>query len=71
MSEMEKTPVLSAADQAAPAPKPKRPKAKSLLMIGEQTNTLFEKARLAKERGRKGRLVRFDFPTGNPRDVGP
>ena len=53
MSEMEKTPVLSAADQAAPAPKPKRPKAKSLLMIGEQTNTLFENARLAKERGEK------------------
>ena len=34
-----------------PAPKPKRPKAKSLLMIGEQTDALFESARLAKERG--------------------
>ena len=38
---------------AQPAAKPKRPKPKSMLMIGEQTNALFENARLAKERGEK------------------
>ena len=47
-------PTAAAPAQAAAAPaKPKRPKAKSLLMIGEQTNALFENARLAKERGEK------------------
>ena len=40
----------AAAQRAA---KPKRPKPKSMLMIGEQTNALFENARLAKERGEK------------------
>lgn len=40
-------------EQAAPPPKPKRPKPKSMLMIGEQTTALFENARLAKERGEK------------------
>ena len=40
-------------EQAAPPPKPKRPKPKSMLMIGEQTAALFENARLAKERGEK------------------
>ena len=40
----------AAAESSAPA-KPKRPKARSLLMIGEQTNALFESARLAKEQG--------------------
>ena len=35
----------------APTQKPKRPKPKSMLMIGEQTAALFESARLAKERG--------------------
>ena len=53
MSETVNTTAAPAAEQAAPAPKPKRPKAKSLLMIGEQTNALFESARLAKERGEK------------------
>lgn len=70
MSEMEKTPVLSAADQAAPAPKPKRPKAKSLLMIGEQTNTLFENARLAKERGEKVGWSASIFPQEIPETLG-
>ena len=47
-------PTAAAPAQTAAAPaKPKRPKAKSLLMIGEQTNALFENARLAKERGEK------------------
>lgn len=36
-----------------PVVKPKRPKAKSMIMIGEQTNTLYENARLAKEKGEK------------------
>lgn len=49
----ENTTVSSAAPAAAAPQKPKRPKAKSLLMIGEQTNALFENARLAKERGEK------------------
>ena len=40
----------AAAESSAPA-KPKRPKARSLLMIGEQTNALFESARLSKEQG--------------------
>lgn len=40
-------------EQTAPPPKPKRPKPKSMLMIGEQTAALFENARLAKERGEK------------------
>ena len=40
-------------EQSAAPAKPKRPKAKSLLMIGEQTNALFESARLARERGEK------------------
>ena len=35
------------------AAKPKRPKPKSMIMLGEQTNALFENARLAKERGEK------------------
>ena len=44
--------------EAAPAPKPKRPKAKSLIMIGEQTDALFASARAAKERANRsaGRL---------------
>ena len=37
---------------AAPA-KPKRPKPKSMIMLGEQTAALFDNARLAKERGEK------------------
>ena len=40
----------AAAESSAPA-KPKRPKARSLLMISEQTNALFESARLSKEQG--------------------
>ena len=40
-------------EQTTPPPKPKRPKPKSMLMIGEQTAALFENARLAKERGEK------------------
>ncbi len=38
---------------AAPAAKPKKPAVKSMIMIGEQTNTLYENARIAKERGEK------------------
>lgn len=41
-----------AAGQTA-APKPKRPKAKSLIMIGEQTDALFAAAREAREKGEK------------------
>ncbi len=45
---------IAAADTAAaPAPKPKRPKPKSMIMLGEQTNALFENARIAKENGEK------------------
>ncbi len=36
---------------AAPAPKPKRPKPKSMILIGEQTDALYEAARVAKEKG--------------------
>lgn len=43
----------ASADQTAPAPKPKRPKPKSMLLLNEQTQELFENARLAKERGEK------------------
>ena len=46
--------------QAAPA-KPKRPKAKSMIMLGEQTAALAENTRLAKERGEKNRLVYLYF----------
>ena len=51
MSEHTTTAPADSGQQAAPPPKPKRPKPKSMLMIGEQTNALFENARLAKERG--------------------
>ena len=45
---------IAAADTAAaPAPKPKRPKPKSMIMLGEQTDALFENARIAKENGEK------------------
>lgn len=44
---------ITTENSAAPAAKPKRPKAKSMIMIGEQTQTLFENARLAKEREEK------------------
>lgn len=50
MSEIDSAVKATMAESTQP-PKPKRPKAKSLLMIGEQTNALFESARLAKERG--------------------
>ena len=53
MSEHTTTAPADSGQQAAPPPKPKRPKPKSMLMIGEQTNALFENARLAKERGEK------------------
>lgn len=44
----------AAADTAAaPAPKPKRPKPKSMIMLGEQTDALFQNARIAKENGEK------------------
>ena len=42
-----------AAPETAPPPKPKRPKAKSLIMIGEQTDALFASAREAREKGEK------------------
>jgi len=41
----------NAAEAAAQAAKPKRPKAKSLVMIGEQAAELFQSAQRAKERG--------------------
>lgn len=47
---MSETTGTAAAPAAAPA-KPKRPKAKSLIMCGEQSAALLENARLAKERG--------------------
>lgn len=37
----------------AAAPKPKRPRPLSMIMLGRQTDALFENARLAKERGEK------------------
>ena len=43
----------TSAPQAAAPAKPKRPKPKSMIMLGEQTAALFENARLAKERGEK------------------
>lgn len=39
--------------EVQPSAKPKRPKAKSMIMIGEQTQALFDSARQAKERGEK------------------
>ncbi|MEA4934184.1 MAG: 2-hydroxyacyl-CoA dehydratase family protein [Lawsonibacter sp.] len=46
--------VAAAATGQADVPaKPKRPKPKSMLMLNEQTNALFENARQAKERGEK------------------
>ena len=65
MSEHTTTAPADSGQQAAPPPKPKRPKPKSMLMIGEQTNALFENARLAKERGRKGGLVGLHLPPRN------
>lgn len=45
---------MNAATATGAAPsKPKRPKAKSMLMLGEQTNDLYERARKAKEAGEK------------------
>ena len=50
-----------------PPPKPKRPKPKSMVMIGEQTAALFESARLAKERGEKVGWSASIFPKRLPR----
>lgn len=44
--------MTNAAANAA-APKPKRPRPLSMIMLGRQTDALFENARLAKERGEK------------------
>ena len=55
---------------AQPAAKPKRPKPKSMLMIGEQTNALFENARLAKERGEKVGSSASIFPQEIPETLG-
>ncbi len=44
---------VTPAAETAPPPKPKRPKAKSLIMIGEQTDALFASAREAREKGEK------------------
>ena len=41
------------APETAPPLKAKRPKAKSLIMIGEQTDALFASAREAREKGEK------------------
>ena len=49
----ENTQNLTPAAETAPPPKPKRPKAKSLIMIGEQTDALFASAREAREKGEK------------------
>ena len=49
----ENTQNTAAAAETAPPPKPKRPKAKSLIMIGEQTDALFASAREAREKGEK------------------
>lgn len=42
--------------------KPKRPKSKSMIMTGEQTNALFESARIAKEKGEKVAWSASIFP---------
>ena len=55
---------------AQPAAKPKRPKPKSMLMIGEQTNALFENAHLAKERGEKVGWSASIFPQEIPETLG-
>lgn len=57
-------------EQAVPAAKPKRPKPKSLLMIGEQTNALFENARLAKDRGEMVGWSASIFPQEIPETLG-
>ena len=44
--------MTNAAANAA-APKPKRPRPLSMIMLGRQTDALFENARLAKERGER------------------
>ena len=44
--------MTNAAANAA-APMPKRPRPLSMIMLGRQTDALFENARLAKERGEK------------------
>lgn len=54
----------------APATKPKRPKPKSMLMLNEQTTTLFENARLAKERGEKVGWSASIFPQEIPETLG-
>ena len=56
----------TSAPQAAAPAKPKRPKPKSMIMLGEQTAALFENARLAKERGEKVGLVCINLPAGDP-----
>ena len=65
---MSETVVNTGAAQAAP--KPKRPKPKSMLMIGEQTAALFENARLAKERGEKVGWSASIFPQEIPETLG-
>lgn len=62
--------VNSGTEQAVPAAKPKRPKPKSLLMIGEQTNALFENARLAKDRGEMVGWSASIFPQEIPETLG-
>ena len=47
------TPQTAAPAAGATPAKPKRPKPKSMIMLGEQTAALFDNARLAKERGEK------------------
>lgn len=60
--------VNTGAEQAAP--KPKRPKPKSMIMIGEQTAALFENSRLAKERGEKVGWSASIFPQEIPETLG-
>ena len=55
--------------QAVPA-KPKRPKAKSMIMLGEQTAALAENTRLAKERGEKIGWSTSIFPQEIPEALG-
>ncbi len=55
---------------AASAPKPRRPKPKSMVLLGEQTEALFENARLAKERGEKVGWSASIFPQEIPETLG-
>ena len=68
MSEEREAVKAAEAPQNASA-KLKRPKPKSMIMLGKQTETLFENARLAKERGEKVGWSASIFPQEDRKSV--